>query len=165
LSYKCVCRARTTPALVRPGRGDNFRKSGILQLHHIQPFCTTMHWEGFEPSTSGFVDRSSVQLSYQCVIDFTPHVTQASSPCWRDTSNVDSPIQILFKRYAVLHGLEARVTGKAFMRRGDLDSPTSRLSAGCSASELTARYFFPGDAITHRFITSSAAATCANAQQ
>jgi len=88
-------------------------------------------------------------LSYQCVIDFTPHVTRASSPCWRDTSNVDSPIQILFKRNAVLHGLEARVTGKAFMRRGDLDSPPSRLSAGCSASELTARYFSLGDAITH----------------
>src|SRR4051812_4277183 len=27
-----------------------------------------MHWEGVEPSTAGFVDRSSVQLSYQCVL-------------------------------------------------------------------------------------------------
>ena len=55
-----------------------------------------MHREGFEPSTSGFVDRSSY------------------------------PIELpVLMRYP--------------LRRGDLDSPTSRLSGGCSASELTAR--------------------------
>jgi hypothetical protein len=55
-----------------------------------------MHREGFEPSTSGFVDRNS--------------------------DPIELPVLV---RYAV--------------RRGDLDSPTSRLSGGCSASELTAR--------------------------
>ena len=67
LSYECVCRGPgTTPALMSPVRGGNRAAPRRLHLHKTQPFRTTMHWEGFEPPTSGFVDRSSVQLSYQC---------------------------------------------------------------------------------------------------
>src|SRR5580692_2334522 len=55
-----------------------------------------MHWEGIEPSTTGFVDRSSYPIE----------------------------LPVLMHRP---------------MRRGVLDSPASRLSGGCSASELTAR--------------------------
>lgn len=70
-----------------------------------------MHWEGFEPPTSGFVDRSSVQLSYQCVC----FIGTGYKPMSRGSVVLPS------------------------VRRGVLDSPASRLSAGCSASELTAR--------------------------
>jgi hypothetical protein len=55
-----------------------------------------MHWEGIEPSTTGFVDRSSYPI--------------------------ELPVLMLRP-----------------MRRGVLDSPASRLSGGCSASELTAQ--------------------------
>ena len=56
-----------------------------------------MHREGFEPSTSGFVDRHS--------------------------GPIELPVRYLLDS----------------LRRGVLDAPTFRLSAGCSASELTAR--------------------------
>ena len=59
-----------------------------------------MHWEGIEPSTSGFVDRSSYPIE----------------------------LPVLMRHLAT-----------ASVRRGGLDPPTSRLSGGCSASELTAR--------------------------
>ena len=45
----------------------------------------TVHLEGFEPSTSGFVVRCSIQLSYRCLMFFrafvhwsTPYCTPAS---------------------------------------------------------------------------------------
>src|SRR5208282_1473740 len=66
----------------------------ILLFHQIHSIRSIMHWEGIEPSTPGFVDRSSY------------------------------PIEL-----------------PVLMRRGVLDSPASRLSGGCSASELTARSF------------------------
>ena len=50
---------------------------------------------------------------------------------------------------------------EAKMRRGDFETPASRLSAGCSSSELTARGCAPVNAVFHACVTSVRCDTCA----
>lgn len=130
---------------------------GRWHLHNIQPFCTKVRWEGFEPSTSGFVDRSSVHLSYQRVklSDYLERARSISVRTWR-----------VFSRISLRSNLtvEGMPSGPP-MRRGVLDSPPSRLSAGCSASELTARDCVSQNAVFHAYVTSVRRDTCATSQQ
>jgi hypothetical protein len=82
----------------------------LCSSEQIQSFCPAAHWEGIEPSSAGFVDRCSVRLSYQCN-------------------------RICDLRLPICDLQSIAIS----MRREGFEPPTSRLSGGCSASELTAR--------------------------
>lgn len=85
------------------------------------------HCEGFEPSTSGFVDRRSVRLSFQCV----SHRGDAEH-----AEKTNAPV-ILFSALSAFR--RSTFFRAPPVRREGFEPPTSPLSTQCSTSELTAR--------------------------
>ena len=65
------------PRRSRP-RHVGLRPMALFCSEQIQPICPAMHWEGLEPSTAGFVDRSS---SYRAASAFSLWCSPSGLPC------------------------------------------------------------------------------------
>ena len=69
-----------------------------IKHNHLSP---SVHWEGVEPSTAGFVDRHSVRLSYQCVLKMRRGgIEPPASPLSRERSAAE--LTAAMSRYGFL---------------------------------------------------------------